>query len=133
LIGWLDESNVNCIDAKTLTRKAVSLKLSPLSSRSDTDRFIFVKTGSYTGVAIEVRTRGGLNTFPASWQGPLVYKIDTRKKSNEGAASLVGPGSPRFNGLSIGTLKPGQQVVSGGIKVRFKSQAGKVYKIEVSR
>ena len=133
LIGWLDESNVNCLDATTLTREPVSLKLSPLSSRSDTDKFIFVKTGTYTGVAVEVRTRGGLNTFPASWQGPLVYKIDTRKKSNEGAASLVGPGSPRFNGLSIGTLKPGQQVVSDGVKVRFKSQAGKLYKIEVSR
>ena len=133
LIGWLDESNVTCIDAENLTREAVSLKLSPLSSRSNTEKFIFVKTGAYTGIAIEARTRGGLNTFPASWQGPLVYKIDTRKISNEGAASLVGPGSPRFNGLSIGTLKPGQQVVSDGIKVRFKSQAGKVYKIEVSK
>jgi M6 family metalloprotease-like protein len=133
LIGWLEDSNVFCIDADNLTREPISLKLSPLSSRADHEKFIFVKTGTYTGIAIEVRTRGGLNSFPASWQGPLVYSIDTRKIGNEGAASLVGTGSPRFNGLSIGTLKPGQQVVSEGIKVRFKSQAGKGYNIEVSK
>lgn len=133
LIGWLGDSNVICIDADALTGVPTSFNISPLSSRSDTEKFIFVKTGIYTGIAIEVRTRGGLNSFPASWQGPLVYNIDTRKIGNEGAASLVGSGSPRFNGLSIGTLKPGQQVVSDGIKVRFKSQSGKSYKIEVSR
>ena len=133
LIGWLDESNIFCIDGEALTRETISLDIASLSSKSNTEKFIFVKTGTYTGIAIEVRTRGGLNTFPASWQGPLAYVIDTRKIGNEGAASLVGSGLPRFNGLATGTIRPGQQVVSDGFKVRFKSQSGKIFRIELSR
>lgn len=133
LIGWLGDEEVICVDKSSLTSKPVSFEIEPLSSQARSKKFIFIKTGTHTGIAIEVRTRGGLNTFPASWQGPLVYKIDTRKIGNEGAASLIGSGTPRVRGMAIGTLKSGEKVFVEGVKVRLKSQTRTTFKIELSK
>jgi M6 family metalloprotease-like protein len=133
LIGWLQEKNVICLDAQSIGSESITASIAALSDRSNNEKFLFVKTGAYTGIAVEVRTRGGLNRFPRSWEGLLIYEIDTRKIGNEGAAALVGPVRTRQNGLEIGTLRLGQTVKSSGISIKYSQKTKKRFEITLGR
>jgi len=132
-IGWLGASNVICVDAKDIGTEPFVARLAALSSRQNAEKFLFIRTGTYTGIAVEVRTRGGLNRFPASWEGPLVYTLDTRKIGNQGATTLVGPSRIRHNGLVVGTLTLGQVVKSSGIEIKYAKKNKNRFDITLSR
>lgn len=133
LIGWLGEGSVVCIDSMQLANEPKVVSLAPITSKNEKEKFLFIKTGDYTGIAIEVRAPLGLNKFPKSWGGPLVYTIDTRKVGNEGFAKIVKGNRLTQRGLTVGTLVKGQTVSTSGIKIKFQKKTGDNYEISLSR
>jgi len=80
-----------------------------------------------------VRTNSGLNKFPKSWEGPLIYEIDTRTTGNQGAASLVSRNTMVHDGRRIGTLRVGQSVKAGNVEIRYTERRGSNFSFQISK
>lgn len=135
LIGWLGQPDAYCIDADSVNKSGTEIRLRPLAQQSPAKKFLMIKTGDQTAIAVEIRTNSGLNKFPGSWEGPLVYKIDSSKAGYEGVASLITPNKTRdySTGLKIGTLKPGQKVSANGLSIQYVGRRGADYVLKVTR
>lgn len=133
MIGWLTPKEVVCLDADEITNTPLNFSINSALSAKPGEELLFLKTGKHTGIAVEVRTRGGLNSFPRTWEGPLVYEVDTRKVGNEGAVKLIRGNSLKYNNLPIGTLSIDQKVVASGVTIKYMGKSQSKYVISISK
>jgi M6 family metalloprotease-like protein len=81
-LGWLDDNQIACV-----TGARATLALTPIERGGGT-KLALIPTGPTTAVAIESRRPEGFDSkMPAS--GPLIYTIDTRQTSHEGAIRVL--------------------------------------------
>jgi M6 family metalloprotease-like protein len=81
-LGWLDETQVSCA-ASPGTKEYT---LTPLG-RAGGAKLVFVPTGSRTGFAVELRTRGG-NDATVCRPGILIYKVDAGVDTGNGPITV---------------------------------------------
>jgi M6 family metalloprotease-like protein len=81
-LGWLDESQVRCAASPGTTEYT----LTPLS-RPGGEKLVFVPTGTKTGYAFELRTRGG-NDSAVCRPGILIYKVDAGVDTGNGPITV---------------------------------------------
>ena len=128
-MDWIDDSQLACLDE--LAPKETVHLISPLTSVAKGNKSVMLKLSPSSALAIEVLRSSSENTFPAAYDGVIVYKIDTKLPGGKGSISIVSkPGSsqPTKGGRAglIGTLSVGESVNSDGyvIKVLKKTSEG---------
>ena len=128
-LDWIDDSQLACLDE--LAPKETVHLISPLTSVAKGNKSVMLKLSPSSALAIEVLRSSSENTFPAAYDGVIVYKIDTKLPGGKGSISIVSkPGSsqPTKGGRAglIGTLSVGESVNSDGyvIKVLKKTSEG---------
>jgi M6 family metalloprotease-like protein len=132
VFGWLDDSQVYCAPAQTLT--TVDVTLVPLDDPSAGYKSVIIPTGTHTAVVIDSRRpnllfdcpgTGNINSQWSGRSGVLVYEVDLKLGHGEGFAKPVVPIGRTMERLSTcGTppqlnalLRPGDSVSAGGLSI----------------
>ncbi|MFZ6745518.1 hypothetical protein ACO0LC_20020 [Undibacterium sp. JH2W] len=114
-LGWLDDQQVQCASGATL-----QTRLTPIERRDDSgtsSKIIIVPTGKNTAIIIESRRAEGYDSgIPQP--GPLVYTIDTRLSSHDGAIRLQ-PVDDKDTQHLQAPMKPGQTMRIGKTSISF--------------
>lgn len=112
-LGWLDDQQVACADKGNAT-----VTLSPIERPGGT-KMIVMPTGKTTAVIVESRHAEGFdNRLPKS--GPLVYTIDTRLTTHDGAIRIF-PVDDNDNHHLQAPMSVGQTINAGKVSVSFVS------------
>ena len=123
-LGWLDDGQVSCTSAASST-----LTLTPLE-RAGGAKLALVPTGPNSALAVESRRAEGFdNQLPRT--GLLVYTVDTRLSSHDGAVRVQPPGDSDEQHLQA-LLAVGQTVTAGGLSVTLLASdaRGDTFRIE---
>ncbi|MFF2651861.1 M6 family metalloprotease domain-containing protein [Streptomyces sp. NPDC058045] len=110
-LGWLDNRQVSCVSRPGTSDHV----LTPLESRGGT-KLAFVPLDGRTGIAVEIRTRGG-NDEDVCRPGALIYRVDAGIDTGHGPVTVYDSThdsggctrSPNVHAeLSDATFTPGQ-------------------------
>lgn len=151
-LGWIDDSNIACLDKSLNINNRLVLKPSELGSKIA--RFAVIKLNSYEALVIESRRPIG---FSKEWkidqQGILVYRIDVRNDNDRSGESTGDTGnSSQYakwgyllspDGKSIDNISPyeveryilrtNQSVTYSNIKVKLLNSAVDKDLVEVTK
>lgn len=133
LLGWIPDSQMVCIDAQAEKGKTFEAVVQPIERQANGHKFMFVKTSTTKGIAIEVRRNEGFDHVTSQQEGTLVYEVDVSKGSNKGMATWLGSSKLRFQNIPVATLKTNDVVDTTFAKITILSQgsAGDRIKVEV--
>jgi M6 family metalloprotease-like protein len=117
LQGWLQQSQVNCIEMKSLTNEGLTSKISPIVRQDREVKAIMVPISSSKILVIESRKSESLDVIPANREGVLVYTVDMKKGQLGGGYEIqkrVGSTDPNFEDAA---LRAGDSISVGGVKI----------------
>lgn len=124
-LGWLDDAQVSCTDAASTT-----LTLTPLE-RVGGVKLALVPTGPNTALAVESRRAEGFDgKLPRA--GLLVYTVDTRLSSHDGAVRVQPPGDSDEQHVQA-LLAVGQTVTAGELTVTLLASAAHGDAVRIER
>lgn len=113
--GWFVEEEVLCVDSPQ-SADPRRLVLHPLSSLQEGVKFVLLKTGPHTALALEYRTGGDQNTLGPEDSGLLVYTVDSTR-GFEGGIQQVQPVKKR----SLGIGQQGDSFSHDGVTIEIVS------------
>ena len=96
ILGWVADNQVDCL-ASPITSTTTHL-LSPIGEASSGSKIVVVKLDSENLLVVESRRKSALDNITPSQEGVIVYKVNMRKESGQGAVELL------FNKANIGTF-----------------------------
>ena len=117
LQGWLQQSQVNCIEMKSLTNEGLTSKISPIVRQDREVKAIMVPITSSKILVVESRKSESLDVIPANREGVLVYTVDMKKGQLGGGYEIqkrVGSTDPNFEDAA---LRAGDSITVGGVKI----------------
>jgi hypothetical protein len=118
LQGWLDVNQIACTTKSFFESNSLILKLSGVNNNDKEVKIAMAKLNENEILVIESRTNSGFDSISDDHEGVLVYIVDVRKKSNEGAISLLTPSfAQEKDRYIIGSLKPGRSIDIGELEV----------------
>jgi len=120
-LGWLEDSQINCLtdSSKNITTHF----LSAIGSDSGNEKLTVVKIGKYSALVVESRRKSNLDDLGPNQEGLLVYRVDTTVASGSGAVTIVSnPNKIAYeqgkNPLLVGTMGVGESVISGNYEIK---------------
>lgn len=132
-IGWIAPDRLTCIEADSIQEGSTKFEIRPLWEAGSKSNFAVIKLSPTKAIAVEVRENNGLNKFPKSWEGPLVYEVDAGVTDSNGGLRVLGPTNRRHEGAIIGTLRPGERVNYGSFVLTYLKKGTQGYEFEVRR
>ena len=112
--GWLDESQIRCLEASQLNTP-VEVTINPLSNRTNDMKAAMIRLSDTEILVAEVRRNGGYDRMNANYEGVLVYKVDMTIQSIKGGYQVqrrVGAA-----GFLDGLLKRGDKIRAGNVQI----------------
>ena len=118
IFGWIDSSQVDCLDAPP--DQSVTAYLSADEKSSADTKMMMVRISDSKALVVESHRNDAINHLSASQEGVLVYTVDVNKGSDQGAITVI-YNKPKIDaGIAkflIGTLDQGDSVTSNGVKI----------------
>ena len=117
LQGWLQQSQVNCVEMKSLTTEGASTKISPIVRQDKEVKTIMVPVTSSKILVIESRKSESLDVIPSQNEGVLVYTVDMMKGQLGGGYVIqkrVGSINTNFEDAA---LHAGDSITVEGVKI----------------
>ena len=135
-LGWIDDSQVLCIDGAT--QKETIQLISPLNDVSNGVKSTIVKLSPTTALIVEVVRSSATTKLSAANEGVLVYRVDTKISGGRGSLSIVSNPTKiqALNGgrpAIIGTMALGESIQADGFTIKvLKNTKGGDY-ISISK
>ena len=121
--GWLEESEINCLDSTSIASSAITQSLIPLVSTKTGTRAQFIKLSASKILAIEYRITGGLDLIPKVNEGVLVYTVDMTIQSIKGGWSTQRRTGSTREDFTDAALKSGDSISVNGITISVASMS----------
>ena len=121
LLGWLDQSQINCLEASKPS-ETISL-ITPISDNTSGIKAAFVKISETELLAIENRRNSEVNHVNREDEGVFVYVVHQDIADNYGAVDPLWDKESVKSDMLLGTLKPGDSITYKNISVTLKSSA----------
>ena len=131
--GWLQDSEINCLDSIDITNSPVSQTLTPLISTKGGVRAQFIRLSSTKILVAEYRINGGLDLIPSSNEGVLVYTVDMTIPSIKGGWSVQRRTGSTREDFTDAALKIGDSVVVNGISITVTSATKPGAELKISK
>lgn len=128
LQGWLEESNIKCIDSSLSKENSIIVSVSDLSENNNKTKSIIVKLTDSTALVVEARKSTGFNFFEKGEEGILAYIVDASKKRGQGAISIINENISRLK-----TIKVGESVISNNLKILNVKGAEDYFIVKIER
>jgi len=119
LLAWLDNANVECVDAGNVTVALSALERTTLAPAGDT-RMAVAKLNRTAAVVAEFRAGIGHDAAIPK-PGVLVYVVNTAVASGNGTIVVLGAGADDPSMLNATLAEPGDAVSFGGVSVTLSA------------
>ena len=123
ITGWLQESEINCLDSTSISSSAITQSLIPLVSTKTGTRAQFIKLSATKILAIEYRITGGIDQIASANEGVLVYTVDMTVPSIKGGWSVQRRTGSTREDFTDAALKVGDTVSVNGISITVTSMS----------
>lgn len=133
LLGWLQQSQVNCIEMKSLTNEGATTKISPIVRQDREVKTIMVPITSSKILVIESRKSESLDVIPANREGVLVYTVDMKKGQLGGGYEIqkrVGSTDRYFEDAA---LRTGDSITVEGVKISVTALSSSGDTVRISK
>ena len=133
LQGWLSQSQVNCVEMKSLIADGVSTKLSPIVRQDKEVKSIMVPVTSSKILVIESRKSESLDLIRPENEGVLVYTVDMKKGQLGGGYVIqkrIGSNDPNFEDAA---LHAGDSIIVEGVKITVTELSASGDTVKISK
>ena len=130
LLGWMDNSQIDCIDKINKTK--TTHLISPLGLNSKQTKVVIIKINNHSAVVIENRSKTKIDKDLGMFQeGVLVYIVDINKTggANNMAISIVDP--TRIS--NSGAMQVGKSVTVEGYKIDVLQKQKSDYLVSITK
>ena len=130
LVNWVTDSQVACIDQSSSGSSTYNYLLTPIELNSNSVKIAVIKLTSHTAIVVESRRSIGEDVFPTSYEGALVYSIDTSKNGDVNYLSpsinILGQSIYAGHTELVGTIRAGESITYQGqtVKVLANTSVG---------
>jgi hypothetical protein len=121
--GWLDESEINCLENSSITSSAITRTLTPLVVKNSGTRAQFIRLSSTQILVAEFRVTAGLDVIPKTNEGVLLYTVDMTVQSIKGGWSVHRRPDSVMKDFMDAPLRAGESITVAGIKIEVISQS----------
>jgi M6 family metalloprotease-like protein len=134
LQGWLQQSQVNCVEMKSLTADGESTKISPIVRLDKEVKSIMVPVTSSKILVIESRKSESLDNIRPENEGVLVYTVDMKKGQLGGGYVIQKRIGSKDANFEDAALHAGDSIIVEGVKITVTelSASGDTVKISKS-
>ena len=131
LLGWVADSQVNCLTDVDLKTAGSEYLIDPIERVNALSKGIVVKLSDSKILVIESRRNEGFDNLPASQEGTLVYTVDMTIPTIKGGWQVQRrPGSVMKN-FADAALQQGDVITVGGVRIEIlkRTEAGDLVKV----
>lgn len=116
--GWLEDSQVACLNANSLAEKNQIVNLSPLETMDSKQKLLIIRLGDSQAIVVESRRATGYSESFTGLEGVIAYLVDVTKDNDRASESGADLGNdPRFD-------KWGYLLAPDGTEDIFSSTSG---------
>lgn len=118
LQGWLTDEQVNCLEKDKFPAEGVTVKLDPLVRQNAEVKSTMIPLSASRILVLESRRNEGLDKLPASYEGLLVYTVDT-SIGQLGGGYVIQPRSGFTDnyGFQDAALRAGDTITVDGVVI----------------
>jgi hypothetical protein len=131
LLGWVADSQVNCLTDVDLKSAGSEYLIDPIERVNALSKGIVVKLSDSKILVIESRRNEGFDNLPVSQEGTLVYTVDMTIPTIKGGWQVQRrPGSVMKN-FADAALQQGDVITVGGVRIEIlkRTEAGDLVKV----
>jgi len=131
VLGWLDASNVRCIDRDTRVGSESVHFLSPLESQDSQPKSVVIRLNDSEAIVLEVRRNMGFDHISEVDEGVVAYKVNVRDIGKAQEVMIL-TNQPYLKGATIvGNLLPGDKVIDSSVEISVlkSTKAGDYIKV----
>ena len=122
LLGWLTDSQINCLNTTEITSTGVTQLLNPIERVNDLTKAVVVRLSSTKILVIESRRNEGFDVLSALREGTLVYTVDMTIPSIKGGWKVQRrPGSTDLE-FTDAALRVGDVISVEGLRIEVISR-----------
>ena len=125
ILGWIDDSQVDCLAAPLNQKVQVYLSSSGLSDSST--KLLMYRLSDSQAIVVESRRKSSINPLTSTQEGVLVYKLDVNKGFGQGAITLnylnAQIAHTKYGDEMYGSLQQGDSVMSDGVTITVLKHA----------
>ena len=117
LLGWVTESQINCLNAADINSSGVTQLIDPIERITDLNKAVVVRLSSSKILVIESRRNEGLDNLTTAQEGTLVYTVDMTVPTIKGGWHVqrrTGSTDPEFTDAA---LHLGDVITVEGLKI----------------
>jgi M6 family metalloprotease-like protein len=133
LLGWLADSQINCLNAVDINSTGITQLISPIERIDQQTKAIVVRLSDTKILVVESRRSEGFDVLAPSQEGSLVYTVDMTIPTIKGGWKVQRrPGStdPQFVDAA---LRAGEAITVEGLKIEVVSRDQNGDTVKVSK
>ena len=133
ITGWLTESQIDCLDANTISANVLTRKLVPLVEKISGQKAQLIKLSDSKILVMEYRTTGGFDVIPEQEEGVLIYVVDMTIKSIKGGWQVQRRTGSTKSNFADAALRAGDKIIVSGITIEVISLAEASATVNISK
>jgi hypothetical protein len=133
LLGWLADSQINCLNAVDINSTGITQLISPIERIDQQTKAIVVRLSDTKILVVESRRSEGFDVLAPSQEGSLVYTVDMTIPTIKGGWKVQRrPGStdPQFVDAA---LRAGEAITVEGLRIEVVSRDQNGDTVKVSK
>ena len=122
LTGWVEESQIRCVDARSANNGSSIHIIKPLGT-SSAPEMILIRISEYEAIIIENRRKNRFDLLPKNYEGTLIYKLNSSLEDGPirpvlGEKFIIDYSKPEYNGdRVVPTYQAGASVSVGSVEI----------------
>lgn len=133
ITGWLNESQIDCVDTNAISTNALTRDLVPLVDKSLGRKAQLIKLSDSKILVMEYRTTGGFDVIPNQEEGVLIYTVDMTTPSMKGGWQVQRRTGSTASNFADAALRAGDKIVVSGITIEVTSLAKTSASLKISK
>jgi M6 family metalloprotease-like protein len=132
-LGWLDSTNIRCINRDTRVGTESIHFISPIESQDSLPKSIVVRLNEYEAIVLELRRNLGFDQISELDEGVIAYRVNVRDVGKSQEITIL-TNQPYSKGATIaGNMSPGDKLVDSSIEITIlkSTKTGDYLKVKI--
>ena len=133
LLGWLADSQINCLSVSDLNSNGITQLIDPIERVNDLTKAVVVKLSSSKILVIESRRNEGFDVLTSSQEGSLVYTVDMTIPSIKGGWKVQRRPGSTDSQFTDAALRVGDVITVDGVRIEVVSRGQNGDTVKISK